>query len=58
MRILGIDPGIAIVGYGILDIEGNSISMKEYGCITTSSKSRIPDRLFFIMKELTDIIKR
>lgn len=56
MRILGIDPGIAIVGYGIVDIKGNSISMVEYGCITTSSKSRLPDRLFFIMNEMTDII--
>ena len=56
MRILGIDPGIAIVGYGIVDINGNSISMVEYGCITTSSKSRLPDRLFFIMNEMTDII--
>ena len=56
MRILGIDPGIAIVGYGIVDIKGNSISMVEYGCITTSSNSRLPDRLFFIMNEMTDII--
>ncbi|MDO5649281.1 MAG: crossover junction endodeoxyribonuclease RuvC [Gallicola sp.] len=56
MRILGIDPGIAIVGYGIVDIKGNSISMVEYGCITTSSKSNLPDRLFFIMNEMTDII--
>ncbi len=56
MRILGIDPGIAIVGYGIVDVKGNSISMVEYGCITTSSKSSLPDRLFFIMNEMTDII--
>lgn len=56
MRIIGIDPGIAIVGYGIIDLKGNSISMVEYGCITTSSKSSLPDRLFFIMNELTAII--
>ena len=37
MRIIGIDPGIAIVGYGIIDLKGNSISMVEYGCITTSA---------------------
>lgn len=57
MRILGIDPGIAIVGYGIIDIKGSSISMVEYGCITTSSKSNLADRLFFIKNEMTDIIE-
>ena len=57
MRILGIDPGIAIVGYGVIDLKGNSISLVEYGCITTSSKSNLADRLFFIAEELRDIIK-
>ena len=36
MRVLGIDPGIAIVGYSILDYDNNKIKCLEYGCITTS----------------------
>lgn len=57
MIILGIDPGIAIVGYGIIEVVGSSIKLLEYGCITTSSKSPVPKRLSFIMKEMSSIIE-
>lgn len=56
MRVLGIDPGIAIVGYSILDYDNNKIKCFEYGCITTSSKSPLPDRLSFIYNEMNKII--
>lgn len=56
MRILGIDPGIAIVGYSILESENSKIRCLEYGCITTSSKDSLPDRLSYIKKNLDDII--
>ena len=56
MRVLGIDPGIAIVGYSILDYDNNKIKCLEYGCITTSSKSSLPDRLSFIYNEMNKII--
>ncbi|QQK07808.1 crossover junction endodeoxyribonuclease RuvC [Miniphocaeibacter halophilus] len=57
MIILGIDPGIAIIGYGIIEVVGSSIKLLEYGCITTSSKSPVPKRLSFIMKEMSSIIE-
>ncbi|MDU7926304.1 MAG: crossover junction endodeoxyribonuclease RuvC [Finegoldia magna] len=56
MRVLGIDPGIAIVGYSILDYDNNKIKCLEYGCITTSSKSPLPDSLSFIYNEMNKII--
>ena len=56
MRVLGIDPGIAIVGYSILDYDNNKIKCLEYGRITTSSKSPLPDRLSFIYNEMNKII--
>ena len=56
MRVLGIDPGIAIVGYSILDYDNNKIKCLEYGCITTSSKSALPDRLSFIYQEMNKIV--
>lgn len=56
MRVLGIDPGIAIVGYSILDYDNNKIKCLEYGFITTSSKSALPDRLSFIYQEMNKII--
>lgn len=58
MIILGIDPGIAIVGYGIIECKGNNYRAIDYGAITTDSKLLFPDRLKLVYDELTDIIKR
>ena len=57
MRVLGIDPGIAIVGYSILDFENNKFKLVEYGCITTASTSPLTERLKFIYMEMENIIK-
>lgn len=57
--ILGIDPGFAITGYGIIEKTGkNNIKMIDYGCITTNSKENFSERLKIIHKELTEIIKK
>ena len=45
MRILGIDPGYAILGWGILDLKGNHFSVVDYGAITTDAKTEMPYRL-------------
>ena len=37
MIVLGIDPGIAIVGYGIIDYIGNKFKVLDYGAIRTKS---------------------
>lgn len=56
MRVIGIDPGTAIVGYGIVDFEKNKYSTVNYGVITTSKDLNIEDRLFIIYEELKKII--
>lgn len=56
MIILGIDPGIAIVGYGLIQCVGNSYKPIEYGCITTDSKLEFPERLKIVYDELSSII--
>ncbi|NCF75356.1 MAG: crossover junction endodeoxyribonuclease RuvC [Xanthomonadaceae bacterium] len=59
MTILGIDPGFAIVGYGIIKKDKNSnISIVNYGAINTSAKDIFPDRLAQIHKELKSIIRK
>lgn len=58
MRILGIDPGIAIVGYSIVECKGNTFKALEYGCITTDSKLFFPDRLKIVYDELIQIIEK
>lgn len=57
MIILGIDPGIAIMGYGILKMSGNRIKVLENGVVTTSPKTKTPQRLKILYDNLNDIIK-
>ncbi len=45
MRIIGIDPGYAIVGYGILDYIGGKFTVLEYGAITTDKDTPFEKRL-------------
>lgn len=58
MRILGIDPGYAIVGYGVLDYNGTDFKVVEYGAITTDAGVDMFDRLKSIYDDLDEIIKR
>lgn len=45
MIILGIDPGYAIVGYGVIEKIGNKVDCLDYGVITTDKDDSFPDRL-------------
>ena len=58
MRILGIDPGFAIVGWGIVDYEGSRFKVIAYGSIQTPSTMPIEKRLCAIYRELSDIIDK
>ncbi len=56
MRILGIDPGYAIVGYGVVDFVGGQYNALTYGAITTSSEMTFTERLEIIYNELELVI--
>ena len=56
--ILGIDPGIADTGYGVIKEEGSRLSCLVYGSIKTSSKDDLITRLDILHRELTKIIKK
>lgn len=56
MIVLGIDPGIAIVGYGVVSYSENNFKVLSCGCITTSSDLGVPNRLEIIYDELLEII--
>ncbi|MBR6015292.1 MAG: crossover junction endodeoxyribonuclease RuvC [Firmicutes bacterium] len=56
MRILGIDPGYAIMGWGIVDMQGNHFTPLAYDSITTSKDMEPVDRLKCIYNELMGII--
>lgn len=56
MRILGIDPGTAIVGYGLIEKIRSGYLCKGFGSVRTSSKKSLPDRLQQIYRELQALI--
>ena len=56
MRILGIDPGYAIMGYGIIDMKGNHFDVVDYGSITTDADLEMPVRLQHLYSQLSSII--
>jgi crossover junction endodeoxyribonuclease RuvC len=56
LRILGLDPGTATTGYGVVDKIGASPKMVDYGAILTSPKKSIPQRLIDIYNDLNKII--
>ncbi len=56
--ILGIDPGIADTGYGVISVEGTSLTCLAYGSIKTPAGQELPLRLATLFKELNKIIKK
>jgi crossover junction endodeoxyribonuclease RuvC len=58
MRVLGIDPGSRITGYGIIDKEGNRLIHVDNGAIFTDSQKDFPMRLQRIYRGLTEVIER
>ena len=57
MRILGIDPGVAIVGFGVLDCAGARQQMVQYGAINTPAGMPLAARLTLIESDLTALIR-
>jgi crossover junction endodeoxyribonuclease RuvC len=56
LRILGIDPGYAIMGYGILDKNGSSLKLVDVGAVTTDKDMDMSDRLKVLYASLMEII--
>lgn len=58
MTILGIDPGYAIVGWGVLEYSGSRFSVKGYGAITTPAGMDFPRRLEMIYRDMQTVLQR
>jgi crossover junction endodeoxyribonuclease RuvC len=56
MRVLGIDPGTAITGWGLIEGEGQSLQLVGYGAITTAAKTPLPTRLQQIYRGLMKLM--
>lgn len=58
MRILGIDPGIAIVGFGFIDKQGNKVTPVQYGCIQTEAHTPEEERLMHVYEAMVQLIDK
>jgi len=57
MKILGIDPGLGITGYGLIDVCGNNVKLMEAGIIRSNAKDKMEKRLASIYKKAINLIK-
>ena len=56
--ILGVDPGFADTGWGVIEVHGSKINCLGYGSIKTSAKLELSARLALIYQELNEILKK
>lgn len=56
MRILGIDPGTATTGYGVIDRDATGYKLVDYGCILTPPDKEMPKRLEMIYQGIGELI--
>jgi crossover junction endodeoxyribonuclease RuvC len=54
--VLGIDPGTAILGYGVVAIEGEALEAVDFGVLTTPASLPLTSRLLLLFDGLTQII--
>lgn len=58
MRVLGIDPGYAIVGYGIVEYKNNKFTPIDFGAVTTKAGIKFPSRLAKIYDDIFQIMEK
>jgi crossover junction endodeoxyribonuclease RuvC len=58
MRVLGVDPGTVVVGYGIIESIDDKIIMLDCGALNTSARSPIGERLSYLYNRLCEIVAR
>ncbi len=58
MIILGIDPGYALMGWGVIEAQGTRMRLLDYGCIETKAGERMQDRLRALQKGIRDVVRQ
>ncbi len=58
MRILGVDPGIARTGWGVIRIQNSEFRIQNYGCVETAAGIDSSKRLKYIYDSVVNIIKQ
>jgi len=58
MRILGIDPGTIVLGYGLIESRRDEMSLVHFGTIKCKARSDMSERLLFLYDELTAVVRK
>ncbi len=58
MKVLGIDPGTIIMGYGVIESQDDEIALIDYGALASPERSPIGERLSYLYQALLKIIER
>ena len=56
MRVLGIDPGLATMGWGIVDAEGSKAALRAAGALITRPEDALPQRLLSLYRDTRDLL--
>lgn len=56
MRVLGIDPGVATIGFGVIDANRNEHRLVQYGVISTPAGLPLSRRLLLIAQDMTQLL--
>lgn len=56
MRILGIDPGLQVTGFGVIELQGRDLHYIASGCIRTQAKTALAARLKTLLTGLTEVL--
>ena len=56
MRVLGVDPGLGITGFSIIDTKRNQTHLSAYGTIKPKPKDSLPKRLNYLFEEMNKIL--
>ena len=57
-KVLGVDPGISETGWAVLESAGAAVRLVDAGCLKTSPRTPLPERLRLIFRGLKDVIAR
>lgn len=57
-RVIGVDPGLNITGFGILDQKGGQVRVVAYGTIKPPKKESLPNRLKYLNVHMTELLEK
>lgn len=58
MRVIGIDPGLALMGYGVVESDGYRFKVLDYGVLETPAHTKDGDRLLCLFKGLNELFEK